>query len=90
MDEGVLRREPSFRAAREWCINHSGAFVLGRHHYSNGGYEYRIGFRGEDHVDSYFIEPADTAGEQGWDPKQTPLYPFDDDPHKQVDRGTKE
>lgn len=85
MDEGVIRREPTRRAAVAWIIGHHGGRVLQRYSYGPGGsYEYLIGCSGEDNVVSYFVERADAAVRAGWDWlfDVPDLYPYPDRPHE--------
>ena len=66
MDEGVLHRTRTRKAAVEWLLNYSGGRVLRRRQYGPGGaYEYEIGYDHEDYS-SYFIEREDVAREEGW------------------------
>lgn len=85
MDEGVLRREPTRRAAVDWMTSHAGGSVLSRHRYGPGAYEYTIGDRGEDRVSNYFVERLDAAVRAGWDHCFTvpDKYPYPDRPHDQ-------
>ncbi len=84
MDDGVLRREPTRKAAVDWFKSHSDARnVIERHAYGSGSYEYRVG--DPDDSASVFIIREDRAAGK-WDVTQTPLYPLADDPHEMVDR----
>lgn len=86
MDDGLLRREPTRRAALAWFMDHCDApKVISRHRYGPGAYDYRVGSDPEDAV-SAFIEREDVAPRGGWDPQQPALYPLDDKPHEQVER----
>jgi hypothetical protein len=83
MDEGVLRREPTRRAAVDWMTSHDGGSVLSRHCSGPGAYEYTIGYPGEDRASNHFVERLDAAVRAGWD-RCFPVpdkYPYPDRPH---------
>ncbi len=82
MDQGLLRREPTRRAALAWLMNHAMAdHVYARHTYGPGAYEYTVGLSGEpDDTSSWFIERASVAIRGGWNPEQPALYPHPDRP----------
>ncbi|MFI1532135.1 hypothetical protein [Streptomyces griseus] len=87
MDEGVLRVEPSMRAAVRWARSNAGAPVRSRSASPGGGsYDYVLGHRGEDTVTSVFVMRADVAHRHGFDPVQQPRFPYPDDPHEMVRR----
>lgn len=86
VDDGILRVEPTRRAAVRWLTFHCGGEVLARYAYGPGNYEYTVGLRGEDGSGGGFVVRADRLAASGWDPDQTPLYPLVDDPHEWVER----
>lgn len=80
MDDGVLRREPSRRAAVAWFQGFTLTdTVRERHQYGPGAYEYIVGVAGGDPEENRgaFIERVDAARRGGWDVDQQPLYPHD-------------
>lgn len=82
MDQGVLRRERTRRAAVAWVIDHvGGGKVLARHRYGPGSYEYRVGVSQED-CSSWFIEMEESARHSGFAGIDRPLYPFVGKPHE--------
>lgn len=82
MDEGLLRREPTRKAAVDWCCLHLGGQVLGRHQFGPGAYSYLFGLRGES--SNYLsVEREDAARVQGWDVDSVALYPYPDNPYQQ-------
>ena len=85
MDEGVLRREPTRRAAVDWIIARDGGNVLRRHCSGPGAYEYTIGYAGDDGTSNYFVERLDAAVRAGWDHCFTvpDKHPYPDRPHDQ-------
>ena len=89
MDKGLLRREPTRKAALAWWMNNQGtACVIKRHKYRPGAYEYVTGWKGERHdsCGGVFIERVDAARAGEWDVDQEPLYPDRDRPFHSVDR----
>ena len=90
MDDGVLRREPSRKAAVEWFMGHCDASrVLSRDHYRPGAYGYHVGHKPDDSTYA-FIEHVTAAGRGGWDIDQPALYPHEDKPHEYVERPEEE
>lgn len=91
MDDGVLRREPTRKAALRWWMRLQDApRVLERHTYGPGSYDYTVGYSAEDNAGSVAIIRADVAEYAGWDLGQTPLYPSADEPFEPVDRPAKQ
>lgn len=86
VDDGILRVEPTRRAAVRWLTFMCGGEVLARYSYGPGCFEYTIGIRGEDNSGGGFVARADRLSAHGWDPDQTPLYPLADDPDERVER----
>lgn len=86
MDDGLLRREPTRRAAVDWCKHMGGPKVIKRHQYGPGAYEYVCGYDEQDHDGGKFIEREDAAAKHGWDVSQAPLYPYDDRPYERAER----
>jgi hypothetical protein len=87
VDDGVLRVEPTRKAAIAWASSLAEATkVLERHRYASGGYEYVFGDSDGDVCGNYNIVRADLAYIAHIDATQQPLYPFPDDPFEQVDR----
>jgi len=83
MDEGVLRIEPTRRAAVEWCRTHSGGKVIRRYAYGPGYYSYLIGYDREDHNGGLSIVREDCLRWYGLDTPPgeiKPLYPYVDEP----------
>lgn len=87
MDEGVLRREPTRKAALRWSMNHLCASrVLERYAYGRGSYDYLLGDGGGDSAGGVSIVRADVAARSGWKPDQAALYPVAGDPFEEVAR----
>ncbi|WP_254427624.1 hypothetical protein [Mycolicibacterium conceptionense] len=86
VDDGILRVEPTRRAAVRWLTFHCGGEVLMRYAYGPGKFEYTVGLRGEDDPGGGFVVRTDRLAASGWDSSQPPLYPFADDPHERVER----
>lgn len=86
VDDGVLRVEPTRRAAVRWLTRHYGGEVLARYAYGPGKFEYTIGIRGEDGVAGAFVVRTDRLASGSWDLDQTPLYPLPDDPDERIER----
>jgi len=89
MDDGLLRREPTQKAALAWWMSKSETDrVLRRHSYGPGAYRYVTARRRE--VDNtcggVFIENVDAARREGWEVDQAPLYPHKDKPFERVER----
>lgn len=88
MDDGIVRCEPTRRAARAWLLEHE-LFgpdqVLSRR--ANGGlYEYQVGVDADDCVFAW-IGREDVLQRHGFDPGQRPLCPLPGDlRHESVDR----
>lgn len=86
MDEGLIRREPSRKAAVAWCTGRSGIKVLSRHCFRPGAYQYTFGWPGEDSGFGHFIEHEDAARDGGWECLDDEAkYPHADDPYQQRD-----
>lgn len=85
MDEGVLRREPTRRAAVDWMRGYSGGQVLWSHRYGPGAYEYTVGFPGEENGFSAFVERTEHARVAGWPVDTEAMYPHADDPYEPRD-----
>lgn len=86
MDEGLLRREPSFRKAVDWCKEQAcGAPVIHRTRLPDGGYEYTLGYPGEGRASTFWLETEESATAGGWLLAE-PLYPHADRPHEYVER----
>lgn len=85
MDDGILRVEPTRKAAVAWAASHACAPLRERSHYGSC-YDYTFGHPDEDANTCVFIMRADNAHWHGFDPVQQPLYPYPGDPHEQVDR----
>ena len=87
MDDGILRIEPTRRAAVRWLCLLFGGTVRARYSYGPGSFEYVVGADDEDHS-SAFVVRGDrvAAADGGWDPQQVPLYPLADDEFERVDR----
>jgi len=84
MDDGVIRREPTRRAAVEWMCGQAGGEVLGRHAYGPGAYEYHVGIRTDEESSAgYFVERLDAAVHSGWDHwfEIPDTYPYPDRPY---------
>lgn len=81
MDDGVLRREPTRKAALTWWMQFTDTSkVVERYKYGPGAYSYTTGDNGGGtDGDDCFIEREDIVrnGNQGWDVTQQPLYPHD-------------
>lgn len=76
MDDGVLRIEPTRKAAVDWWKDHCDTTnVIRRHNYGPGKYEYQVG-ASEDDSSSAFIVREDLLEAGGWDPNQLPMFPF--------------
>jgi len=85
MDEGVIRREPTRRAAVAWIVDCHGGRVVGRHNAVPGSYEYHVGDPADEYDRvCYFVERLDAAARNGWgDWFAVPdLYPFADRAHE--------
>jgi len=84
MDEGVIRREPTRRAAVAWMLEHCGGRVLSRHTYGPGAYEYHVGDPAEGNAVCYFVERLARAVRSGWDWwfEIPDAYPYPDRPHE--------
>jgi len=80
MDQGVLRKEPTRKAALKWWMDLQGTGkVLRRHPFGPGAYEYVTGFEGggeDDTCGGIFIECEDAALRGGWSLDVEPLYPY--------------
>lgn len=85
MDDGLLRRERTRKAAVEWLLDHCDApQVVSRDDYRSGAYGYHVGTK--DDTTSAFIEHERAAPQGGWDVTQAALYPHEDAPHEYVPR----
>ncbi len=89
MDDGLLRRAPTRKAALSWWmqLNDTGR-VIKRSTSGPGAYNYvtASGSGRDDSCGGVFIERADVARRAGWDPSQQPLYPNADKPFLRVER----
>lgn len=89
MDDGVVRREPTRKAAVDWLTGLTEGKVLSRYSYGPGAYEYRVGLDMDDCA-SWFVEREDVADDPnrkgGWDITQRPTYPHPDDPYQYEER----
>lgn len=85
MDQGVLRRERTRKAALTWVMGHAGAnHVFQRDSLGPGAYEYRVGSKGDPYdASSWFIERADRAERAGFAGLDRPLYPYVDRPYEE-------
>lgn len=86
MDQGIIRRESSRRAALGWILGYGAGQVLSRHDYPGRPiYDYVIGNPGEEETaSSYCLLRVDVAHRWGFDwafelPDQ---YPFPTQPYK--------
>lgn len=86
MDDGILRLEPTRRAAVRWLTSSGAGQILARHSYGPGDFEYVIGRRAEEAVAAFFVLRSDLLHRSGWDPGQIPLYPVADDPYERIER----
>ncbi len=88
MDEGILRIEPTRKAALAWWMNLQGhSKVWARHTYGPGAYEYKTGYAGDgEDTSGVFIDRVDNLERAGLDPQQVPLYPTSGEPHTRVER----
>ncbi|MFE9993460.1 hypothetical protein [Streptomyces avermitilis] len=87
MDEGVMRVEPSMRAAVAWAKSYACTPVRERGNYPGGDcYDYVFGLPGEDATTCVFIMRADVAHGHGFNPVQQPRYPYPDAPDERVRR----
>lgn len=87
VDDGVLRVEPTRKAAVAWASSLAEATRVGnRHQYGTGRYEYVFTDSDGDICGNYGIIRADVAHLAGIDAVQQPLYPFPDEPFEMVDR----
>jgi hypothetical protein len=83
MDQGVMRVEPSMRAAVAWARSHACAPVRERRNYPGSEcYDYVFRNPGEDSNTCFFIMRADVAHRHDFDPVQEPWYPYTDEPHE--------
>lgn len=87
-DEGVLRAEPSRRAAVRWAkMLLDCSRVRQRIGYVTGSYEYLLSGDDDDEVQSVFIFRAENVDLVGVpSAEQKPLYPHEDRPFDWVDR----
>lgn len=94
MDQGLLRRERTRRAALRWCMGMGGYnHVISRHRYGPGAYEYRVGFSttfpGDTDTDTWSIERVPRARRAGFAGVDgPPLYPYADEPYTQDEQVT--
>ena len=96
VDEGVLRHEPTRRAALDWAKKHYGyVFVGSRDSSGSGSYTYVLFNLWDENRNtlaedlggvSVQIIRQDVAQYGGWSPDQTPLYPLEYKPHECVAR----
>lgn len=88
-DDGVLRKEPTRRAALEWAKNLiGGPRVRQRIQYVRGSYEYLLsGNEADEDWHSVFVFREDLIDVVGVPAEErTPLYPIADQPFTYVDR----
>ena len=86
MDNGILRKEPTRRAAVEWAKDYSmSTRVFGRFKYGPGDYDYKLG-NDEEETTSLHILVEKRLVLHGYDPEQIPLYPIPEDPYHEIDR----
>jgi hypothetical protein len=85
MDDGVLRSEPTRKAAVSWWRTHQGATrVIKRYTYAPGYYSYTVGCD-RDHGSETAIVREDKLRVYGIDApvgEIKPLYPYADRPHE--------
>lgn len=89
MDDGLLRREPTRKAALAWWMSKNETdHVVKRHSYGPGAYKYVTALKGDrdKSCGGVFIERVDVARREGWDVDQAPLYPKADEPFARVER----
>lgn len=89
MDDGLLRRAATRRAALAWWMDLNDTSVVVRRYSSMAGaYNYVTASAGDpdDSCGGVFIEHEDVAARGGWDPEQVPLYPRDEEPFTRVPR----
>ena len=87
MDDGVMRVEPTMKAAVAWARGLADAPVRCRKHFTNSSsYDYVFGYPGEDSNTCLTILRADAAHRHGWDPLQQPLYPYTSSPYENLER----
>ena len=90
MDDGVLRREPTKRAAKEWfwhcLVNAPSVDALHVRRQLDGSYWVSYWDGASDYSSSATIVRADVAERTGWDVSQIPLYPDDEHPYERVER----
>lgn len=88
MDEGVLRREPTRRAALKWLLDQACTTnVIERYAYGPGYYSYLVGSDREDSTDAAIVR-EDCLRRYGIDtpPDQIePRYPYSNQPHEERD-----
>ena len=86
IDQGIIRREPSRRAALGWILGYGAGQVLSRHDYSGRPiYDYIVGIPGEEEsASSYCLLRADVAHRWGfeWAFELPDQYPFPAQPYK--------
>ena len=85
MDQGIIRREPSRRAALGWILGAGAGKVLSRHDYPGRPvYDYVVGIPGEEQsASSYCLIRADVAHRWGfeWAFELPDQYPFPTKPY---------
>lgn len=89
MDDGVLRREDTRKAALEWWMSHAGTVqVASRYQYGSGSYGYVTAAYGdrEDTCGGIYIGTEQGARYAGWDVEQAALYPWKNKPHERLER----
>jgi len=83
--EGLVRIEPTRRAAVAWCTGYAGHQVESRDKFRDGAYRYVFGYGdGSDSGFSQFIEREDIA-HRDWSEAlaKGPKYPYADRPYVQ-------
>lgn len=89
MDDGLLRREPTRKAALGWWMSKQETdHVVRRYTFGPGAYEYVTALKGnrDDTCGGVFIEHVGAARRGDWDVDQAPLYPKADAPFTRVER----
>jgi len=86
MDDGILRAEPTKRAAKDWFRGWADTPRVNVHRVSAGDYYLTAAYDGGMYATSAFLMTAEVTARHAFDPGQRPLYPSAEHPYERVDR----
>lgn len=87
MDDGIWRRETTYRDGKEWFARFSDATVSQVRAYRRGPGDYELHIYENRELSAQArLMTAEIARLHGWDPEQVPLYPLADHPYERVER----